>query len=166
MAYEVLAARRQQWDALLWQVPALSLTGQAFLLVIALGDTSAALARYLAAGLGFLLALVSVVTLASHRTTEVSDAHIMRDLEKRLGIVPVSGPVFKEQRDKFRRSLKNSEEAQKRKGLSRLVFQLPEWIVWVSTRGRAYPVWLYTFIAFGLVQLAVIVVTTWWPDLL
>lgn len=35
--YQVVAARRQNFDAMVWQVPALSLTAQAFLLVIALG---------------------------------------------------------------------------------------------------------------------------------
>jgi hypothetical protein len=36
--YQVVAARRQNFDSMLWQVPALSLTAQAFLLVIALGS--------------------------------------------------------------------------------------------------------------------------------
>lgn len=34
--YAALAERRLQWDSLLWQVPVLSLTAQAFLFTIAL----------------------------------------------------------------------------------------------------------------------------------
>ncbi|MER6612681.1 hypothetical protein [Streptomyces xantholiticus] len=37
VVYQAVAARRMQWDALLWQVPALSLTAQAFLFTITLG---------------------------------------------------------------------------------------------------------------------------------
>lgn len=36
--YQVVAARRQSFDSMVWQVPALSPTVQAFLLVIALGS--------------------------------------------------------------------------------------------------------------------------------
>jgi hypothetical protein len=40
-AYQAVATRRMQWDALLWQVPSLSLAAQAFLLTISVdGDTS------------------------------------------------------------------------------------------------------------------------------
>ena len=58
--YQVVAARRQNFDSLLWQVPALSLTAQAFLLVIALGSGSGHLARIAAGLLSAVTALMSV----------------------------------------------------------------------------------------------------------
>lgn len=36
--YSVVASRRLQWDNLLWQVPVLGLTAQAFLFTTALGS--------------------------------------------------------------------------------------------------------------------------------
>jgi hypothetical protein len=43
--YAAIAARRTQWDSLLWQVPTLSLTAQAFLFTIALTQGNDAWAR-------------------------------------------------------------------------------------------------------------------------
>jgi hypothetical protein len=72
--YQAIVARRLQWDNLLWQVPVLSLTAQAFLLTIALGHDSSNWARLLAGGLSFLAALVSMVLMAGHRHAELTDA--------------------------------------------------------------------------------------------
>jgi len=166
VSYQVVGARRLQWDSLLWQVPTLSLTGQAFLLVIALGESSTDLARYMSAGLGLLMAFTSLLTLASHRTTEVSDAHWMHALEGQLGITPVSGPAFKANRDSYREAMKNAPAPEHLSGLRLFFYRLPDRIVRMASRRRAYPVWIYTFIAFGIVQLTVILVTAFRPALL
>ncbi len=77
--YEVVAARRLQWDALLWQVPALSLTAQAFLLTIVLGPNSSRFARIVSAVLSLAAALMSMQLMASDRRAEVTDAHWLYD---------------------------------------------------------------------------------------
>ena len=69
--YQVVAARRQNFDSMLWQVPALSLTAQAFLLVIALGSGSGHLARIAAGLLSAVTALMSVQLLLRRRLHEV-----------------------------------------------------------------------------------------------
>jgi hypothetical protein len=79
--YQVVAARRQNFDAMLWQVPALSLTAQAFLLVIALGSGSGHLARIAAGLLSAVTALMSVQLLLRQRLHEEADARWLHDFE-------------------------------------------------------------------------------------
>lgn len=79
--YQVVAARRQNFDSMLWQVPALSLTAQAFLLVIALGSGSGHLARIAAGLLSAVTALMSVQLLLRQRLHEEADARWLHDFE-------------------------------------------------------------------------------------
>ena len=74
LAYEIVAFRRMQYDALMWQVPALSLTAQAFLLTISLGSESSRTARVGTALLAALTAVISVQLLAKHRRHENIDS--------------------------------------------------------------------------------------------
>jgi hypothetical protein len=83
--YQVVAARRQNFDAMVWQVPALSLTAQAFLLVIALGPGSGHLARIAAGMLSAVTALMSVQLLLRHRLHELADARWLHDFEESRG---------------------------------------------------------------------------------
>jgi hypothetical protein len=79
-AYEMLAARRNQQDSMLWQAPALALTAQAFLLTIALGGNAASVfARALAAGLGLVVACMSMQLM-----------HYSSDIAKSVCIVALS----------------------------------------------------------------------------
>lgn len=82
--YEVLALRRLQWDNLIWQVPALSLTGQAFLFSIALGPDSSTLARLISSGLAFILSTASVFLIAKHRQAEITDSNWLQELEQNM----------------------------------------------------------------------------------
>lgn len=61
--YQVVASRRQQFDLMIWQVPVLGLTAQAFLLNIALSHGTSQVARALSAGL-------AVVTSGAFRPTD------------------------------------------------------------------------------------------------
>jgi hypothetical protein len=79
--YQVVAARRQNFDSMLWQVPALSLTAQAFLLVIALGSGSGHLARIAAGLLSAVTALMSAQLLLRQRLHEEADARWLHDFE-------------------------------------------------------------------------------------
>ncbi len=79
--YQVVASRRQSRDSLLWQVPVLSLTAQAFLFTIALGSTSR-FARLLAAGLALAASLASIQLMVKHRGHEQSDSERLEAFEK------------------------------------------------------------------------------------
>jgi hypothetical protein len=84
--YQVVAARRDSYEALLWQVPALSLTAQAFLLTIALGGGTSLPARRLASLLSFISALASMQLLSKHRHFEKVDSKLCEKLERDLDL--------------------------------------------------------------------------------
>jgi hypothetical protein len=98
--YQVVAARRLQWDALLWQVPSLSLAAQAFLLTVALGPDSSRISRLLTSFLGVLAAFLSVHLLTKHRQAEITDAHWLAEYEQKHFETTVHGPEWRDRRDK------------------------------------------------------------------
>lgn len=65
--YQVIADQMRQHDLLMWQVPVLSFTAQAFLLTVVLGADSARVARICAATLAILSSLLSMQLMAKHR---------------------------------------------------------------------------------------------------
>ncbi len=84
--YSVIAARRTSYDTLMWQVPALGLTAQAFLLTVAFGPDSSDVARYLTGGLSIVLSLVAIQTMLKHRVNERTDSLILEEMEREMGI--------------------------------------------------------------------------------
>jgi hypothetical protein len=78
-------ARRGGLDQMMWQVPALSLTAQSFLLTIALGPGTRWLGRGLAASLGAVAAAAAIQLLLKHRYGEERSSHwienFLRDLD-------------------------------------------------------------------------------------
>jgi hypothetical protein len=84
--YTVVAHRRTAFDTLMWQVPALGLAAQAFLLTIAYGSNSSVVARCIAGGLSVVVALVAIQTMLKHRANEKTDNLILKELESAVGI--------------------------------------------------------------------------------
>jgi hypothetical protein len=97
--YQAVVARRLQWDALLWQVPALSLAAQAFLLTIALSPDSSRVARVVTSGLAVVAGFLSVHLLIRHRQAEVADAHWLADYEQRHFGTIAHGPQWRDRRN-------------------------------------------------------------------
>ncbi|HEY5528720.1 MAG TPA: hypothetical protein VIL51_04625 [Thermoleophilia bacterium] len=98
--YGALAARRTQFDNLLWQAPVLSLTAQAFLMTVALGSGVPLYSRTVACLLSIIVAFLSVHILTRHRQAEITDAHWLRDLEKRAAVeYRVHGPGWQKRRN-------------------------------------------------------------------
>ena len=97
--YQVVAQRRLQFDNLVWQVPVVSLTGQAFLFTIALSAGNSQLARAISSALALIAALLSMQIMARHRQAEITDAHWLRDYELANYRVVVHGPAWSEARD-------------------------------------------------------------------
>lgn len=81
LLYQTVAARRLQFDNLAWQVPVISLTGQAFLFTIALSGDNSTLARAMASGLAYAAALLSMALISRHRSAEIADADWLRAYE-------------------------------------------------------------------------------------
>lgn len=86
MVYSAIAARRTAFDTMMWQVPALGLAAQAFLLTIAFGSSSSNAARYISGALAMIVALVAIQTMLKHRSNELTDNLILERLEKLEGI--------------------------------------------------------------------------------
>lgn len=103
-AYAAVAARRAQWDSLVWQVPTLSLTAQAFLLTIALSQGNDAWARIISAILSLTITVMSIMLMARHRQAEIHDAHWLERVERdvlRLGALVTHGPEFRKSREQL-----------------------------------------------------------------
>jgi len=81
MVYQVVAARRLQWDNLVWQVPVLSLTAQAFLFTIAIGGATSRPARIIASLLAIVITVLCTTLMARHRQAEIHDAHWLQKFE-------------------------------------------------------------------------------------
>jgi hypothetical protein len=86
LLYEIVAFRRMQYDAMMWQVPALSLTAQAFLLTIALGSDSRTAARVISGCLSAVIALISVQLMSKHRRHEEVDSRWLEKFEQDHGL--------------------------------------------------------------------------------
>jgi len=151
--YTVVAARRLQWDNLVWQVPALSLTAQAFLMTITLSADYDVWPRRAAALLSCVICLLSLNLLARQRLSELTDAHFLGSFEAKNatwldGMVvdgeaepvgPIHGPRFKERREALRIENKDGR------------------IMSFAARWTSSRVWFVGLALFGLVSLVVFV---------
>jgi hypothetical protein len=86
MVYSAIASRRTAFDTMMWQVPALGLAAQAFLLTIAYGSSSSNAARFISGALSIIVALVAIQTMLKHRANEKTDNLILEQIETRAGI--------------------------------------------------------------------------------
>lgn len=139
VVYQAVVARRLQWDNLVWQVPLLSLTAQAFLFTIALGAGTSTVARCIAAGLSLVITFLSITLMARHRQAELVDAHWLEayDAEHFSHLTsPVHGREFRRRRD---------AESIDAGWLGKLVPMLP-----------GFKTWVIGLALFGLVALSVV----------
>ncbi|HZC04904.1 MAG TPA: hypothetical protein VE338_04625 [Ktedonobacterales bacterium] len=88
--YQVLGARRLGYDSMMWQVPALSFTAQAFLLTIALGG-GLGVTRLTSAALALIIAVISMQLMAKHRFNEEIDSRLLEAFERRFQIEDIFG---------------------------------------------------------------------------
>lgn len=80
--YQILNARRDSFNTLLWQTPVLGLTAQAFLFTIVLSGNVSMGGRTIAAGLAAISALISLQLLGKHRYMEKKHAKILQAYEE------------------------------------------------------------------------------------
>jgi hypothetical protein len=86
--YTAVALRRAQFDNLLWQVPVLSMTAQAFLFTISLGPDTTPTARVITCLLSLVMTFLPLVLFTRHRQSEITDAHWPEAYERRHEIFP------------------------------------------------------------------------------
>jgi hypothetical protein len=80
--YAAVAARRSSFDAMLWQVPVLSFTAQAFLFTLALSSGASQAARLVASGLAVVISLLSLQLMVKQRQAEIADSHWLAAVEE------------------------------------------------------------------------------------
>ena len=92
--YKVIADRRNSFNTLLWQTPALSLTAQAFLLSIVANQQNQVATRLVCGGVAIVVALSTFQLFAKHQLQERKAARHLAEFErnhKHLGYVSISG---------------------------------------------------------------------------
>ncbi|MGH9020286.1 MAG: hypothetical protein ACRDV0_04630 [Acidimicrobiales bacterium] len=151
--YAIVANRRQQWDALLWQVPTMALTGEAFLFTISLGAATSQAGRIVASTLALIVAVASLHSLASHRVSELTDSGWLHEHEQERGASEIHGLPWRERRRRVVADQLTSASLTDR---------------WVarSFRFRSIQVWLWTMTLITLTAFAVLVIAIADPSLL
>lgn len=125
--YEILNTRRDSFNQLLWQVPIISLTAQAFLFSIIFGKDIRHEYQFAAALLAFLTAFVSICLLVKHRQSEEAAAKMATKMEEKYGLPQI-----------------NAQKTKQEQG------SLPAYI-----RQSSYRLWIHLLLAFGLTALGV-----------
>ena len=82
----VYAGQFGSYTTLLWQVPALGLTAQSFLLTIALMKDTSGQARIVACALSTVIAVASVSLMHNQRGRAINHAELLRRLSAKLGL--------------------------------------------------------------------------------
>lgn len=97
--YLAVAARRLQFDVLLWQVPALALPAQGAVLAVQVSEAGQAV-RWWLFGLAVLVAVLVVWLMARHRQAELADAEWLGRFETEGMPLPVGhGPGWAARRN-------------------------------------------------------------------
>lgn len=135
LAYETVAARRVQFDAAVWSVPALSIAAQSFILGIAVDQQVPPWLRIAVASLGLLTGVASAFLMTRHRVAELADAKWLADFEERRGMPLVHGQAW----------LRSQTEP---------LWRMPGWHRYVY-RIRVYHLWQGLLGLFALVMLAI-----------
>jgi hypothetical protein len=102
MLYQAVADRHLQHDNLLWQVPAVSLTAQAFLFSISMGAGNDAVARIASSLLALNVSIISIMLMASHRLAARKDVLWLERFEQNelaAGTWGAHGTAFETQQD-------------------------------------------------------------------
>lgn len=133
--YNSLSERRKHFDALFWQIPALSLGGQAFLLSIALNNSSRTTARTLSALLGIFIAFVSLASLSRIRLYEFTITKMLVEAEVKLFGYSFSDNKSEEWKDAWNRAAEIPRQGNKimHKIFSRL-YPVQSYPIWVLTQ--------------------------------
>ncbi|MFZ1062877.1 MAG: hypothetical protein WAN30_05330 [Acidimicrobiales bacterium] len=150
--YAVVASRRQQWDVLLWQMPTMALTGEAFLLTIALAGSTSQAGRILASALAMIVALAALHSLSAHRLSELTDAAWLHEHEKTHGAAQIHGLTWRDRRVAIVRDQLHSKSF-----TDRLVAR--------TYHFRSIVVWFWTMVIIALTAAAILVLAAVDPAL-
>ena len=146
--YNSLGDRKRHFDSLFWQIPSLSLGGQAFLLSIALNSSTHKTEKILAAVLGVFIAFVSLASLSRIRLYEFTITNMLIETEHKL-----FGYSFTDtESSEWSKAQKQTSKGKKKKIISQRLFSVLHPV-------KSYEVWVITLLLFILVGLYIIVST-------
>ncbi len=151
--YAIVAARRQQWDILLWQMPTMALTGEAFLLTIALAGSTSQTGRIVASALALVVAVAALHSLSAHRLSELADAAWLREHEREHGAPEIHGITWRDRRMAMIKDQLTSDHV-----TDRLVARMYKF--------RSIAVWFWTMVLIALTATTVLMISIVDPHLL
>jgi hypothetical protein len=151
--YHIVAQRRQQWDTLLWQMPTMVLTGEAFLFTISLGPSTTQTGRIVASLLAFVVAMASLHSLSSHRLSELADSAWLHEHEQTHGAPELHGLSWRARRgDVVARELHSP--------------RLTDRLIARFARIRSITVWFWTMALICVLSVGVLIISAGFPSLL
>lgn len=151
--YSIVANRRQQWDTLLWQMPTMALTGEAFLFTICLGPNTSQTGRIVSSVLALVVAVASLHSLSAHRLSELTDSRWLHEHEIERGASIVHGVSWRERRMAMVQEQLRSPE-------------LTDRLVARTYRFRSIEVWFWTMVLIALTAVTVLGIASIHPSLL
>jgi hypothetical protein len=134
----VYAGQFASYTTLLWQVPVLGLTAQAFLLTIALGGTTSSGARIMASGISIVVVAASEFLMHDQRGRAINHGELLRRVSEKLAL-----------RDRLGGSVEVEDAWPKRTNAEN---------VW-GVDHLIYHAWRWCLYLFGVADLAIIVST-------
>ncbi|MEY4310793.1 MAG: hypothetical protein RLZ71_719 [Actinomycetota bacterium] len=99
--YKLISDRRTHWDNLQWQIPSLTLSGEAFLFSVAFDVQKQEPARIITALVAAIVAVACILTMSRFRVNEIEDSEMLERLEAELGLEPLHGRAFSARRNAF-----------------------------------------------------------------
>ena len=151
--YSIVANRRQQWDTLLWQMPTMALTGEAFLFTISLGGSTSPTGRIVASALALIVAVAALHSLSAHRLSELTDSRWLHDHEIKSGATELHGLSWRDRRTEMANEQLHST-------------QLTDRLVARTFRFRSIEVWFWTMAMIMVAALGVLAISIIHPALL
>jgi hypothetical protein len=153
--YNAVAARRLVNVNLIWQTPALSITGQAFLFSTALSPYSSRASRIIASSLCIVVTIMTLQLTVKHRQSDASDGIWLESFERKYfsdsaeGLRPYSDGFAHGHNEKRRRHATSPQMG---------------WLD-VLTRVRSSVVWAWGMVLISLVALAILFLAVFAPQI-
>lgn len=156
--FNTLHDRKRHFDNLFWQIPSLSLGGQAFLLNIALSNGSAPTAKVLAATLGIFIAFVSLGSFSRIRLYEFTVTNMLNETEEELFGYRFTDTTSAEWKKSIEKTTEQLKPRFKKKDIDKNA-PISNWLFARLHPLKSYGIWVLTLMLFIFVGLFVIIDT-------
>jgi hypothetical protein len=156
--FNVLHDRKRHFDNLFWQIPALSLGGQAFLLSIALNSASSPAAKVLSAMLGIFIAFVSLGSFSRIRLYEFTVTNMLNETEEELYGYRFTDTSSEEWNRSLEKTLEQLKPTRRKKDSDKNA-PISNWLFARLHPLKSYGIWVLTLMLFISVGIFIIIDT-------